>query len=835
MGKYSRLAGLFVILVLLAGFAPPMQVTPALITLAVEAGFDGNFREEQWLPISIRVGNDGDDIEGNLVVRPETSNNAVNSSYSLPISLPQGSRKSVFLYITAQSFASEIRVELIDSNGVVVAAESANLRSILGRDQLYVVVTQSPVGSTDLTNIHDAGYGAFQANWTIDNIPDRAAALSPINMMLFSDVDSGNLSSAQKQAITDWVVGGGHLLVTGGTNWQATSTGLADLLPLQPDDSTSVDDLNIVADWLRLTPANLNQQTVIATGDLQSEAQVLISSADDVPLVARRTLGNGTVDYLAFEPNGQPLRGWGGMDDFWLALASTVNSRPSWSYGIGNWSDATTSANILPGVDLLPDILPLCGFLALYIALVGPLNYLILNKINRRELAWVTIPLFIILFSALAWVVGFNLRGNEVTLSRLTLVESWPDTERAHVQEVLGLLSPRRAQYSLSVSDNSFFRPIPRLNQGSAFLGGNVQASTNIEQTETFQATDFPVDASFIAAFNAETIIEKPAIGGQATLFYDEVDGQQMMQMMRGSVRNDTEQILEDPVILVRGQAYRLEKPLAPGDVATFALTLAGEGLPSPAPMAHAAGTFGSVYTRSYAYQANAAQNIIDILGDQFADNRGNYPRSAGSTEAEQEFYRRRMFLSSFINDPYDVLTGRGNRAYLAAWGDVAPLGVTLDGANWKSLDTTLYLVELDVTLTPPGDDVLIASDQFTWIVKDRNSVTDLAPIAIRLQPGDEVSFRFTPLPESVLSQVSELTITVDRESSTSRTLPLRVWNWDTQAWDEVSINGGNVHSIRNPAAYLGPQNAVQVQIVADEIGTYTSISDLSIEQRGQF
>jgi hypothetical protein len=832
MGKYSRLAGLFVILVFLVGFAPPMQVTPALITLAVEAGFDGNFREDQWLPVSIRVGNDGDDIEGRLIVRPETSNNAVNSSYSTPISLPQGSRKSVFLYITAQSFASQIRVELIDNEGVVVAAEPANLRSIQGRDQLYVVVTQSAVGTTDLTTTHDAGYGAFQANWTIDNIPDRAGALNPVNMMLFSDIDTGNLSSAQKQAITDWVVGGGHLLVTGGTNWQATSAGLIDLLPLQPDNSTSIDGLNAIADWLRFTPANLNQQTVIATGTLQAEAQALISGADNVPLVARRTLGNGTVDYLTFEPNGQPLRGWGGMNDLWLALTSTVSSQPSWSYGIGNWNDATTSANILPGVDLLPDILPLCGFLSLYIALVGPLNYLVLNKINRRELAWVTIPLFIILFSVLAWVVGFNLRGNEVTLSRLTLVESWPDTERAHVQEVMGLLSPRRAQYSLSVSDSSFFRPIPRVNQGGTLLGGNVQVSTNIEQTETFLANDFPVDASFIAAFNADTIVEKPAIGGQATLFYDGIDGQ---QIIRGSVRNDTEQILEDPVILVRGQAYRLEKPLEPGNVAAFDLTLGGEGLPSPSPMAHAPGTFTSVYYRSFGYQSNVTQSVQDILGSQFADPRGNYPRSAGSTEEEQEFYRRRMFLSSFMSDPYDVLTGRGNRAYLAAWVDAAPLGVTLEGANWKSLDTTLYLVELDVTLTPTSEEVLIASDQFTWIVKDRNSVTDLAPVALTLQPGDEVAFRFTPLPESVLNEVSELTLTVDRDSNTSRTMPLQLWNWDTQAWVEISINGGNVHSIRDPQAYLGPQNAVQVRIIADEIGSYTRISDLSVEQRGQF
>jgi len=832
MAQYRRLAGLFILLLMVMGFAPPMQIAPGPITLAVEAGFDGNFREDQWMPVFIRLNNDGVDVEGRLVVRPETSNNAVNNTYSLPISLPQGSRKAVFLYITARSFASQIRVELMDDTGIVIAAEPANIRSIQARDQLNVVVTASASGTVDLTAVHDAGYGGFQANWTIDNIPDRAAALSPVNMMLFSDVDTGNLTSAQQQALVDWIIQGGHLLVTGGSNWQATAAGLVDLLPLKPEDSTTVDDLNPVSDWIRFNGANsLSQRTVIATGTLQPGTDVLVSTMDNAPLVTRRELGGGTVDYLAFEPNALPLRGWGGMADLWLTLASTVNAQPSWSYGIANWTDATTSANILPGVDLLPDILPLCGFLGLYIALVGPLNYLILNKLNRREFAWITIPLFIILFSALAWVVGFNLRGNEVTLSRLTLVESWPDTDRAQVQEVLGLLSPRRAQYSLEVSDNSFFRPIPRLAQGT-LLSGNVQVSTDIQQQDTFRANDFPVDASFIAAFHANTVIEKPAISGQASLFYDGVDGQ---QVMRGSVRNDSEHILKDPVILVRGQAYRLEQPLAPGDVAAFDVTLPGAGLPSPAPMAYAPGAFVSVYYRSYRYQINAPQTIQDILGDQFTDQRGFYPRTVGESTEEQEAYRRRMFLSSFINDPYDVITGRGNRAYLAAWADTSPLGVTLEGANWKSLDTTLYLIALEVELTPPTREVLVSSDQFTWIVQDRNSVTDLGPVGIALQPGDEVAFRFTPLPDAVLREVSELTLTVDRGSGSSRTVPIQIWNWEESAWEEVTIQGGNVFSIRDPEAYLGPENAVQIQLVADSIGTYARIQDLSVEQRGRF
>ncbi|MEO8610182.1 MAG: hypothetical protein ABI690_19970 [Chloroflexota bacterium] len=831
MDKHSRLLILFLTIFLTAGFAPPAQIIPAALTLSVEAGFDGSFREDQWMPVYIRVSNDGEDIEGRLVVRPETSNNAVDNTYSLPINLPQGARKAVFLYITAHSFANQIRVELIDDEGVVVAAEPANLRSIEARDQLYVVVTQSAIGTTDLTAVHDAGYGGFQANWGIDNIPDKAAALSSVNAMMFSDIDTGSLSSAQHQAITDWVVQGGHLLVTGGTNWQATAAGLQDLLPFKPDNSSTV-GLEPISSWVRFVGPALKDQAVIATGTLQTGGSSLIATSDDTPLVTRRSLGNGTVDYLAFEPTAQPLRGWGGMTDFWLALASTLSSQPSWSYGIQNWSDASSSANILPGVDLLPDILPLCGFLAFYIALVGPLNYLVLNRINRREFAWVTIPFFIILFSVLAWVVGFNLRGNEATLSRLTVVESWPDAPRARVQEVLGLLSPRRAEYTLAASEGSLFRSIPRLSQ-STLLSGNVQISTEIQQTDHFQATKFPVDASFIAAFNTNTVLEKPAISGQATLFYDDaVEGQ---QIMRGSVRNDTDHILQDPVILVRGQAYRLEKPLAPGDVAAFELTLPGAGLPSPSPISFAPGAFISVYYRPTYAQLDVSQSVKDILGDQLTDARGNFARVVGSSTEEQELYRRRIFLSSFINDPYDLLTGRGNKAYLAAWTDVAPLDVTLQGANWKSIDTTLYLVELDVKETLPSKEVLISSDQFTWMVRSRNSVTDLAPIGMTMQSGDQVTFRFTPLPDAVLGAVSDLNLIIDRGSNGTRSYPIQLWNWENQEWDDLSITDGSEYTIHNPDQYLGPQNAVEVQVNADAIGNYARIQDLSIEQRGKF
>ena len=53
--------------------------------------------------------------------------------------------------------------------------------------------------------------------------------------MLMININSENLSSAQRQAIRRWVQGGGHLIMIGGPSAQASAQALGDLMPLLPE------------------------------------------------------------------------------------------------------------------------------------------------------------------------------------------------------------------------------------------------------------------------------------------------------------------------------------------------------------------------------------------------------------------------------------------------------------------------------------------------------------------------------------------------------------------------------------------------------------------------
>ncbi|NDJ60124.1 MAG: hypothetical protein GYB67_03315 [Chloroflexi bacterium] len=818
-------------------FAP--ATTPAQaaqrggLTLEVEAGFSGHFRADHWLPVTVQIANDGPDVSGRLVVRPATSGAAITNVYSTPVVLPGGARQTAQLYINARSFAAQLRVELIDDQDQVIAARQANLNSVLPQDRLYAVVTDSPIGSVDLTQTRTGEFAAFQADWRARDLPEVAAALDAVDVLLFSDSDTAVLSSAQQTALAQWVSRGGHLIVTGGANWQATAAGVGDLLPFTPEAGATVDGLGPLADWLRFAEGDLGDRTVIATGALKPTATALVSlptATADQPLLARWAVGGGTVDYLSAEPNAEPLRSWDGLDDLWFALITSPGPAPSWSHGIVDNAAARSAVEILPGFDPLPDVLPLCGFLAAYIALIGPLNYMVLNRINRREWAWVSIPIFIVIFSALAWLLGTNLRGNEATLTRLSLVQSWPNLEAARVDSVVGLLSPSRIAYDLGAGPTESLRPIPESAALTNPLGTDAPANVEIVQTEQFTATDFIVDASFIAGFEHTGTVEAPAISGTAR-FGTNAAGQ---PLVRGSVRNDSALTLDAPRIITRRGSISLNRPtLAPGELATFDLVLPldGEGVvPASAFYYPTDSTINLVASQRWFGTARTTTDILGATSQQcdrfrFALNE----RSA----AEQATCRRELFVSAVVDDVYNA-NGSGDQVYLIGWHDSAPLALDVAGANWRADDETLYVIALSVE--PPSSSagtLIIPPDRFTWTLREQQGFGIKAPVGLSMNQGEEAIFQFTPLPDAVLETVTTLTVQLRNFGAGRRTNTLDVWQWVEAEWETVTLSP-DTWSTNDPARFLGPLNAVRVRIVSEDFGGFRSDSNLLVSQAGR-
>jgi hypothetical protein len=150
-------------------------------------------------------------------------------------------------------------------------------------------------------------------------------------------------------------------------------------------------------------------------------------------------------------------------------------------------------------------------------------------------------------------------------------------------------------------------------------------------------------------------------------------------------------------------------------------------------------------------------------------------------------------------------------------------------------VDTTLYLVEVALELTPPADTFTVTPDLFTWASFERQGFVFRPPSGLELFSDGVISYRFTPVAPFVLDRVESLVLVLEREDDLLRETVLNLWDWEKAAWQPVTINEGQQVEVANAARFVGPNNTVQVQLVRNATSGRLSIQRLGIIQRGTF
>jgi hypothetical protein len=815
---------LFVILVLpdVAALAspPPRQ---AQIDLSVSAGYASYFRRGQWIPVRVNVSNTGDNLEGVIRVR---SGGLEETTYQTPIDLPRGARKQVFLYISLQKFASDIQVEVVDQKGQVAQRETATLHTVDQSDILSAVVTESPYGAVDLTALAPGTGSVRQTNWHTSDVPPLADALAGLDVLMFHDVDTGTLTAEQSVAIADWVLAGGHLIVTGGDAWQRTTAGLRALLPVSLQGTVQLDSLASLADYLRLPRDPLDEGTIGADTTPKPAARTL-AEVGDVPLIVRGTYGAGVVDFLAVDPYAEPLRSWSDKDRLWYTLITSVGQQPSWLKGFTDWSMAREATLTLTST-VLPTFLQLCGFLVLYVVLVGPINYLVLKRLNRREWAWVTIPMLIVLFSVLAYAVGFNLRGNVPTVNRLTVTQVWPDSTRAQVTSLIGVQSPRRSTYTVAVDRPFVLRALPEIG-----IGLNVPAV--IAEGTRYVARSIPIDAGMIASFVASGYESVPRLDASATWTLSS----DQPPHIAGTITNTVGVPLEDAVLVIKG-ASRVLGTLQPGETQTFDIAIAPQE-PGPLTLGNARRLYSSYSYNTYStfrYGSGSSPGwcfthqgidltLTDVMnGEKFSC------ATRGVSDRQQEIRRRYRLLGSLVVDS-DLSGGRDTGAYLFAWTNQPLVPVELQNKPQGNEDTNLYIFELPETVAASDPVVEVPPSLTTWSLtetSDPNTMLNVTPAGFQISSNSQAAFQFMPMPKVRLAQVQDLDIDFQGQGP----LVVELWDWVDQTWVQMNLDPASTETrVTDAGRFVGPENAVNVRVYSLDGTTYNQVDHVKIGYRG--
>ncbi len=467
-------------------------------------------RSGKWVPLAVTLSNTGEPVTGQLELRLSTG--TPNASFDYPsntvttsVEMPTNSRKVVWLYARLDRPDVGGFDVSFSGRGINVPTQRVPVNQPDSQQRQVMVVSDTGIGLNDTLRslrsqaLFSAGgrapgtpVGAGQNpvlpfSFGRVDVPDRWIGFESADLVVLGDFPHSALSPQQIEAIRGYVQGGGTLLVMGGSNAARLATSpLKDLWPVLPTSSVSASPAEVAGLVSEFVPHPQNgadrlggAPVVVTRGQLLPGAG-LEQGTPAAPLFATRDTGAGRVLFLAYDPSQPPFKGWSGQGQLWGKLfhelarvrgLETVDadflafnggmggfrpgaygsSSPPYDEGAPPSATGQLLDNLSKAPQLrMPPVSRIAWFLALYVFFLVPLNYAVLRLIDRRELAWVTIPVIVVAFSVWAYTEALSIRGRAILTRQMDIVQSTVGSKSGRVDTLFWLFSPRTTNYTIS-------------------------------------------------------------------------------------------------------------------------------------------------------------------------------------------------------------------------------------------------------------------------------------------------------------------------------------------------------------------------------------------------
>lgn len=754
------------------------------VTVTARAGFRGACKSDKWLPVHITVENTGSDVEAR--VQAAYKNSASGQTVSaMDVSLPATSRKEFFLYIMPEGFMRTFTVSVLDGDKTL-AKTNLNISCSDDAVTLFGIAADTPSNFSVLNNVRPLTGTAKTVQLGVTDLPDQPQGWEMLDVLVLSNIDTGTLTAGQKQALKLWLASGGKLFVTGGIQWQSTVAGLADLLPVQPSSTRKVPTLTALSDYAMDSENPLESEVILAAGDLQSGANILVEQ-DGIPLLAEKEIGFGKIYYFAADPGLSPLSDWDGMESIYQSLLGFKSPKPTWAYGVRDSYYASAALSTLPELSL-PSFLYICGWLGLYIIIIGPVNYFVLRRIapRRTELAWVTVPVLVVVFTSLAYFSGYAYRGTKPILNRILLMQGWQGMEEAQVNALVGVYSPNRTTYDVEAQKGFMISPFPTINESLQGSGEWL----SIRNNDAMILPGARLEIGGMKSLGADGYLTAPGIEQNLKITLSN-----NIPVLSGNIANTNGFTLEDAV-LVTPSGWEALGDINPGESKKINSTLINNS--------------GAANMNNY--------NLITLLGwDPYLNNDDIISR------------RRSSFFQSISNAYGGINVNSGY--YLMGWmDDKFPAPVTLQGENPGVSDTMLYFHKLDPTLATELGDLMLTSSIYEW----ESTLGDALLTSSYNLGSDGYSIRFQPSLPVEFSRVKSLYLTIGSSSGPiPALLNAAIWNHRTGAWQPLTLDTYGSVEVLEPEPYVGMGGEIFLNIQGDP-NAYFDITSIDFTLRVQ-
>jgi hypothetical protein len=800
----SSTAGLLPAAAQPAALAQPAADAQQVAGVAMEAlaAFGGHFKYGEWLPVWVYLENRGSDLE--VEARVRVTGRLSATTYARHVSMPAGSRKRVPVYVLPNNFSRELEVQLVDTeenlllSRQVAVKPQANVTLLVG----IVALERGAMSLISAAEMPGQRRPKVLVDLSVDELPERVEGLRSFDVLILNDVDTSSVTPGQRQALEAWVGRGGQLVIGGGAGARRTASGLPEsMLPVVPDRELEVDALPGLAEYLSGTGDSGSTATqdrtervrvpgpfVIAAGHV-GEGRTL-AEQEGLPLIRERVAGSGSVCFVALDLASSPFDAWAGTVRFWERLimvraAYPQNLPPDLSPRQMRSNQMVYALTNLPSL-ALPSVRGLSVLLVAYILLVGPINYLVLRWRKRLHWAWVTIPVLTLLFSGGAFGLGYALRGTDLILNQISIVDAQPDGT-ARVDSFIGLFSPSRQSYEIEVRGDSLLSTVNPEYDPFGQGGDGAAGEVHLVQGDPGQVRGLAINQWSMQTFMAEGTW--PDLGQITSDLHFE--GSTLV----GTVRNGTGQTLQDVVIVIGTQFQRLGE-LAPGAEREVQLSLFTQDMQLAGP---------PISYRLF-------EEELSTPGP------GGPPRDV---QLKQQVLDS-VLNSGGIYSPLSSFRPRGGggtqELTLLAWFDRAPPDVRVAGRQPAQRTTALLHTPLTYQLAESGEVVVPAGFVPSRVLSMPIEGGPCGPPgipAVYINRG-EATFEFELPAPSRQVRIERLTLSLRSEGGWQQPPRIAVYDWSEESWSELEepVIGDNV--LTDVEGLVGDAGLVHARLVLE-------------------
>ncbi len=821
----------------------------------VNAGFDGRYRDGNWIPIQVKLSNNGADFSGTLSVDiPSAYGNTIASTYTIPVTLATGAQKqlvfSIPLSLGALGTTQSVTVHLLDNTGHLVGTQIASLRS-LGPNDLFVgLLSDQSSGFGPLSTATFPGQAQSASLLTEQlnaaNMPTEAALLRNFNLIILDNFTTSTLSNDQITALQEWVYQGGTLLTVGGPEWHTTLSPLpASLLPVTITGTQTLPSgttlLPIGGPGNSMTqpgvkptaPASL----LVSVGQPTPTSNVILASGT-TPLLVQAHQAQGHLYYLAFDPTLDPIINWSQASQLWQSLLFRTigdqvvvqnpnigQSSPAISTNLSdriNGSMVSLLQTFLPNT--LPSVTLILAILLGYILVLGPIRFLIVRRFKRRDWNWRIILSTIVIFSLLSYGIALVQKGTSVigdTVSVVQLGTSDGNTTPAYSTTYVGVFVPSAGNSNIHLSANSLVQS----DNGTYQFGP--QASEPLTTiTQTSNGTDVILQSSSTWTLNTVTAEQASILSGSLTSHLTFANG-----TLSGTVSNNFAYGLSDTYVLM-GSSYIAIGHIAAHETKNIALSLNTPGNTTPIADQIATNTGFSSQANVGSYQTphSELERHIDMLsalsgeGSYCAGNGGpcySVPYKVMTTNGGVVVSNNGILLTNSTLDP---LLLPNAPATLIGWADTPISAITINGGQPSGVQETLFQAPLSVQYT--GTVSLPTSFIQGQVINVQSQGTNIqeATHGVYTMTTGSIVFELLAPPNihinsATINETQNITGIVQQSTQGTGTLndvthlQASLYNWHSNTWDSVTINTNSFSfPVSDTASYVGPSGRILVR-----------------------